>query len=257
LLGLGLSSQNNSAGESPDLISESILATERQLDIKIVELNKRLRSHTRLLVLNTKILPSKTVFFKGKAEGDKCLPIPDQTSSEANCLHLEIYDFPDLETPMKYPSMGSKNKTLVLFYATGSQERIPRKVPPGELTRIFSRIHMENFVNGEKVISEITDENPSIEPLQNNNIFLFYQVDGFPFHGTEETPSEKGVGRYSLESMVNIKSEDIRNDFKKRFYVKHLDYYDKLFTKIFNFNDQSGNENYQRNINVLRESLKY
>ncbi|MCC5814630.1 MAG: hypothetical protein JJT78_07735 [Leptospira sp.] len=238
--------------------SEAILQTEKKLDENIVLINKRLTSHSKLLRMKVKILPARTVLYKGVANGNRCEFSKDQEAKENNCLHLEVYDFIASEQGLSNKGLGAKNKAMVLFFGGQvSEENDPRKIPPREINQIFSRIYMEDFRNGAKVISEVTDEAPGTDPLQNNNYFMFYQVDGYPFYGTEETPSEKGVGRYNLAVVENTKSHDIRNSFKKKFYVKHIDYFDKLYAKIYSFNNKGGNREYERNIRVLKESLKY
>lgn len=238
--------------------SEAILATEKKLDGEIVRFNSRLKSHSKLLVMRVKVLPAQTVFYKGKANGDKCEMSQDQEALDNNCLHLEVYDFIGSERGLSHKSLGAKNKTMILFFGgDASQELDPRNVPPRAVSKILSQVYMRDFTNGDLVISEITDEAPGTEPLQNNNFYLFYQNDGYPFRGVAETPSEKGVGRYNLEVVENTKSHDVRNGFKKLFYVKHLDYFDKLYTKIYSFNNRDGNKNYKRNLEVLKESLSY
>lgn len=244
---------------NPDLeSSESILATERILDQEIVRLNNRLTNHSRLMKIKVKILPQKTIFYKGVAQGNKCVLAQDQEAQENNCIHVEVYDFIGSELGLSNKALGPKNKTMIITFAgEPSNEVEPAKVPPRPLQSIFSRIYVEEFRNNSKVISEITDEAPGTNPLENGNYYLFYQVDGFPFYGTEETPSDRGIGRYSLAVVNNTISNDIRNTFKKKFYIKHLDYFDKLLTKIFDFNYRDGNKNYRRNIQVLRDSLTY
>jgi hypothetical protein len=238
--------------------SEAILATEKELDQKIIELNKRFMSHAKLLKVMVKILPAQTVMFKGKADGTKCILSKDQEADTNDCIHLELYDFVGSDRGLSAKGLGAKNKYLTIFFAgAASGEADYRKIPPRDVSKIFSRIYLHDFVNEEKVISEIEDVSPLTAPLQNGNYFLFYQLDGFPFSGTEESPSSKGVGRYSLEKVENSTSHDIRNTFKKKFYVKHLDNFDKLFQKIYNFNDRDGNQNYRNNIRVLKDSLNY
>lgn len=238
--------------------SEAILATEKELDQKIIELNKRFTTHAKLMKVKVKILPAQTVLFKGKADGNKCVLSQDQESDTNDCMHLELYDFVGSELGLSGKGLGAKSKFITIIYSgAASQESNYRKIPPRDVGKIFSRIAMNDFVNGESVTSEIDDSSPLTSPLQNGNFFLFYQVDGFPIRGTEESPAAKGVGRYSLEKMENTTSHDIRNTFKKKFYVKHLDNFDKLFQKIYNFNDRDGNQNYRNNIRVLQDSLKY
>lgn len=238
--------------------SEAIIQTEKILDQRIVEINGRLKNHAKLLRMKTRILPAKTVLYKGIAQGNDCVIAKNQEAMENNCIHLEVYDFLESDRGWSEKSLGSKNKTMVLFFGgEASREEDPRNVPPRELKQIFSRVYWEEFNTQIKIISEITDEAPSTDPLQNNNYFLFYQVDGYPFYGTEESPSQKGVGKYNLAVVENTKSHDIRNSFKKQFYVKHIDNFDKLFSKIYSFNNKAGNREYRRNIRVLQDSLKY
>lgn len=238
--------------------SQTILATERQLDAEIVRLNTRLRSHAKLLLMKVKVLPAQTVLYKGKAKGDRCISSADQEASDNNCIHLEVYDFVGSELVGRDRSRGAKNKAMELFFAGESGiEKDPRKIPPRDITKIFSRVYVWDYKREDTVVSEITDEAPGNQPLRNNQFFLFYQKDGFPFSGTPENPSQKGVGRYNLEVVENTISFDIRNNFKKEFYIKHLDSFDKLYTKIYSFNDRDGNQNYNNNVRILRDSLKY
>lgn len=247
-----------SANEEDLQTSASIIASEKIIDEKIITLNKRFMNHAKLLKVMVKVLPAQTVLFKGKANGDKCVLSEDQEADTNDCIHLEIYDFVGSEHGLSSKGLGARNKFLTLYFGgTASAEKDYRKIPPRELSQIFTQVHMSDFVNGEQFVSEISDMAPMTTPLQNNNYFLFYQLDGYPFRGTEESPGQKGIGRYSLEKIENTTSNDIRNAFKKKFYVKHLDIFDKLFQKIYNFNDRDGNQHYRNNIQMLKESLKY
>ncbi len=109
----------------------------------------------------------------------------------------------------------------------------------------------------DKIISEVMDRGPNTQPSHNDKFEIFFQKDGYPEYGRPETPSEKGVGKYILAGVENTKTHPIRNSFKKEFYIKHLDQFDRLFTKIFDYNDQLGNKNYKENVDALKESLRY
>ncbi|EMO08281.1 hypothetical protein LEP1GSC137_1537 [Leptospira borgpetersenii str. Noumea 25] len=64
-------SQQNSGSDqksqpSSAQLGQSILETERKLDEKIFELNQRLTRHTVLMKMKVRVLPFRTVLFKGK-----------------------------------------------------------------------------------------------------------------------------------------------------------------------------------------------
>ena len=97
--------------------SEAILATEKELDQKIIELNKRFMSHAKLLKVMVKILPAQTVMFKGKADGTKCILSKDQEADTNDCIHLELYDFVGSDRGLSAKGLGAKNKYLTIFFA--------------------------------------------------------------------------------------------------------------------------------------------
>lgn len=239
---------------------KAIVETEKKLDDIIFDLNKKMTRHTVLLKMKVRTLPHKTVLFKGKPSQDglKCEIAVDQESVENTCLHLEVYDFIDSDDGKVTQKLGPKNKTIILFFdGANTADPDPRKEPPRNLTRIRSRIYKYNFQIEDKVFSEIIDQAPNAQPEHNDKFELFYQHDDYPLYGSPETPSEKGVGKYLLSSVENTLTNPIRNEFKRDFYVKHLDTFDKLFVKIFDYNDRDGNKHYKKNVQTLKNSLKY
>lgn len=251
---------NQSAGIDNSQVSEAITETEKKLDNNIFKLNEKLTKHTVLFKMKVRTLPHKTVLYKGKASADglKCDLAADQEAQDNNCLHLEVYDFIKSEDGKAERNLGPKNKLMILFFdGANNADPDPRKEAPRNLKSIRSRIYSYNFPVEDKLMSEIIDQGPNTQPEHNDKFELFYQHDDYPLYGTPETPMEKGVGKYLLSSVENTKSNPIRNNFKRDFYMKHLDYFDKLFTKIFDYNDRDGNKHYKKNVEALKNSLKY
>jgi len=265
LLSLGIWAQtggtdSGTAGIDVTQNGKSMEETEKELDDNIGEINKKLTRHTVLFKMKTRTLPARTVLFKGKPsqDGERCEVAPNQEAADNTCLHLEVFDFVGSEDGKSAYNLGARYKSMDLFFeGNNSQDPDPRKEQPRNLAKIRSYVYQNNFVIEDKVISYILDTAPNGAPAHNDKIELFYQHDGLPFWGTPENPSEKGVGKYILSSVENTKSNPIRNQFKKEFYFKNLDYFDKLFTKIFDYNDGDGNRNYRKNVEVLKGSLKY
>jgi len=248
------------AGVDASQEGQAILETERKLDDIIFDLNRKLTRHTVLLKMKIRTLPHRTVLFKGKPSQDglRCEIAVDQESRENSCIHLEVYSFIKSEDGKSEQNLGPRNKRIILFFdGQNNEDPDPRKEPPRNLTRIRSVIYEYNFQVEDKIFSEIIDQAPNSQPQHNDRIELFYQHDGYPFYGTPETPSEKGVGKYLLSNVENTKTNPIRNNFKRDFYMKHLDQFDKLFVKIFDYNDRDANRHYKRNVETLKNSLKY
>lgn len=266
-LSLGLYAQAGSteagsaqAGIDTTQEGKSIVDTEKELDDNIFEVYKKLTRHTVLFKMKVRTLPHRTVLYKGKpsADGERCELAPDQESKDNTCIHLEVFDFVGSDDGRSYKNLGAKSKKMELFFeGANNADPDPRKEAPRNLSKVRTYVYQNNFVIEDKIISVIADTAPNVAPAHNDKIELFYQHDGFPNWGAPETPSEKGVGKYILSNVENTKTNPIRNRFKKAFYFKNLDYFDKLFTKVFDYNDRDSNKHYKKNVEALKNSLKY
>ncbi|PJZ68402.1 hypothetical protein CH373_16010 [Leptospira perolatii] len=237
----------------------AILETEKGLDERVFELNQRLTRHTVLMKMKVRILPFRTVLFKGKGTADECVAAVNQEDPANNCIRVEVYDFiRDEERGQGRLVQGGLAKYMELYFeGANSNDPDPRMEPPRNISKIISRVYKNNYMIEDKAVSDVIDRGPNSQPAHNDKIELYYQRNGYPEFGRSETPGEKGVGKYILASMENTKTHTTRNQFKKNFYIKHLDAFDRLFTKIFDYNDQLGNDNYKENVEVLKESLHY
>lgn len=248
----------SAAGSDPSQNSKSIEETEAILDKIVFEINDRLRKHTPIFKLRMRTLPHRTILYKGKAKDNKCELSGNQEDAANNCLHLEVFDFVKSEEGRANQNLGAKNKYIELFYeGANNNDPDPRKEAPRNVSKIKIRILEHDFQMEDKFISEVVDNAPNSAPAHNDKIEVFYQKDGYPFYGTPETPSEKGVGKYLLANVENTKTNPIRNNFKKQYLVKGLDYFDKLLVKLFDYNDRDSNVNYKKNVDTLKGSLKY
>lgn len=262
LLSLGLYAEDGDTtkNEGTDKVEASqkglsLEETEAKLDEIIDQMNTRLQNHTKLFVMKVTNQPRRTFLFKGKTEGDNCVKADNQEAKENNCLKLEIFDFVGSEDGKTELGIGSKYKYIVVFYEGTSSEDDPRKEKPRKVTKLISNVYVNNFVQQDIKISDVVDG--KVEDKKHQDISIFYQHDGNPPRGTQENKSAIGVGKYLLNGVENTKTNPLRNQFKKAFYIKHLDYYDKLFTYLFDANDQNGNKRYKATNEYLQNSLKY
>jgi hypothetical protein len=266
-LSLGLYAQgatteadSSQAGIDTSQDGKSISVTEDELDQNISEVYKKLTRHTVLFKMKVRTLPHRTVLYKGKPsqDGEKCEAAKDQEAKDNTCVHLEVFDFVGSEDGRSYQNLGAKAKKMELFFeGANNADPDPRKEQPRNLSRVRTYVYQNNFLIEDKTISMIVDTAANGAPAHDDKIELFYQHDGFPNWGSPETPSEKGVGKYILSNVENTKTNPIRNRFKKSFYFKNLDYFDKLFTKVFDYNDRDSNKHYKKNVEALKSSLKY
>ncbi len=209
--------------------------------------------------MKVRVLPFRTVLFKGKANNDECTPAINQEDPANNCIRVEVYDFiRDEERGLNKNVQGALAKYMEIYFeGQNSNDPEPRTEPPRNINKLKSKIYKNNMVLEDKIISEVMDRGPNTQPSHNDKVEVFFQKDNYPEYGRPETPAEKGVGKYILAGVENTKTHPIRNSFKKEFYIKHLDQFDRLFTKIFDYNDQLGNENYKENVDALKDSLRY
>lgn len=234
--------------------------TEKKLDERIARLNERLKAYTKLFKTKLLVQPHKTFLMKGKANGDVCDTNRPQLADDNDCLKLQVVDFVGSEYGQSALKKGSKSKYIAIFYEGGAKEKDPELEKPGKIKKIISNILVNDFEHQDIKLSEVTDGAPAQEEkanVDNKNVFVFYQHDGYPKPATAENPSEKGIGKYTLDSVENTETNPTRNDFKKEFYLKHLDQYDRLFSTIFDANEEVGNKRYRESNDVLKNSLKY
>lgn len=236
--------------------SKSIEESEKILDARINLLNDRMKAHTKLFLTKIKVIPTKTVLTKGKAEGEDCKPAADQLAMENDCMILEVFDFLQSDEGKANLNYGSKSKYITIFFSGPNTQKDPREEKPRDITKIKSRIYLNDFKKDDIKAADVEDKAP--KAIDNAQVTVFYQHDGIPSKKSQENNlSERGVGKYNLSNMENTKSNPSRNTFKQTYYIKHLDYFDKLFSSILDANDKNSSAKYKESNEVLKGSLKY
>lgn len=244
-------SNESSSQDKPKNVSD----TEKILDERIQSINKSFENHAKILVMRLRILPERTVAFKGKRKGDDCEYSPKQEDPGNDCLRVDYYDFIGPEEGRKVE--GGKYKSIILFFDGSNAETDPYKAPPRKMAGIKSKMQTHNILRLDKKTMEIFDNDPVSQPSHDDKITVVYQIDGYPLANVEEIGGEKGIGRYKISNMENTQANPIRNEFKQQAYIKHLLNFERLLSKIFNFNDVRNNKNYKDQKDFLNSTLNY
>lgn len=235
--------------------AKSVEETEKGLDKTIAELNEKLKNHTKLFRMKVSNQPHRTFLYKGKAKGDECEKAENQEAADNDCMKLEVFSFVGAENGYSELNLGSKYKYVTLFFEGGVSEEDPRLAQPGNVKKIISKVYVNKFKEFDLKVSEVVDNAPTDK--EHKDVTILFQHDGDPAKGANENKSVRGRGLYKLAEVENTKTNPTRNQFKKTYYIKHLDYFDKLFTYLFDSNDQNGNKRYKMNNETLKNSLKY
>ncbi|MBP9165171.1 MAG: hypothetical protein KBF99_18465 [Leptospiraceae bacterium] len=244
--------------------------TEEALDKQITFINDRLKRHTKLFRTRVEALPGKTVLYKGTEKDGDCVAAPDnkQTDPANNCIRLEVFDFVKSEEGKTDLNLGARSKYIILFYEGAGWAEDPMKEAPKNIKMIKSKIILNQFKETDLKISEVTDGAPHVENgkagenKHDEKITVFYQHDGLPMRDPKGVPfpeqkDRKGYGLYKLADVENTKTNPTKNVFKQTYYIKHLIQFDKLFTSIFDSNDNRANKRYKESNQVLKSSLVY
>ncbi|MCB1178629.1 MAG: hypothetical protein KDK36_13675 [Leptospiraceae bacterium] len=240
--------------------------TEKQLNAKITKWNENLRIHSKVLVAKIKLLPRNTVLYKGKLDGEECIShkkdekteemvLVDQEDPENNCVKLEIFDF--VKGKPKRPAFGPKTKYMVIgFDDDPSKEKNPRLASPRNVKFIRTSVLVDNLYGNDRYLVEVVDENP-MSGSPDDSIYVASQMDYKPEDYKKENPSDLANGKYKLSQMKNDKTNPIRNKFKQEAYIKNLQFYHELFTKIFEFNDKNNDNKMKKNTDFIKKSFNY
>lgn len=240
--------------------------TEKQLNSKILAWNEGLKNHSKMLVAKIKILPKNTVLYKGTLNGEDCIthkknettgdmePV-DQENPANDCLKLEIFDF--VQGTSKRPAFGPKTKYMIIgFESDPSGEKNPRLASPRNVKFIRSSVLVDNLYANDRYLVEVVDEKP-LSGNADESIYIATQIDHKPEDFKKENPSDISNGKYYLNQMENNKTSPVRNQFKRDAYLKHLQYYHELYTKIYEFNDGSNTGKMKQNTNFIKKSFNY
>ncbi len=237
------------------LYGKNLEEAEKLLNKNIQKLNEGMKEHSKILVAKIKTLPRNTLVYKGKLNGDECVEsVGNQEDPENNCLKIEVFDF--VEGTMKKPAFGPKSKFMIIgFEGDPSKEKNPNLATPRKVTLIRSRILVDNLYGHDRKLVEVIDENPIGGDV--NDIYILSQDDYVPENIKAENPSNLAYGKYKLSQMENSKISPLRNTFKREAYIKHLQYFHELFSKILEFNLRNNTKKMEQNTNQIKDSFNY
>ena len=233
---------------------ENILKSEDLLDQKISEVNTALKGYYKILFLRLDTIPGRTIVSRGITKGDECIENPNQAET-GNCLKVEQFDAIDIESKNSH---GSKSKQIILFFDIPSNTLANSDKPAeAKLTKIKTKILMDNFALKEKTNLEIIDTDPLGKPSHDDKIFVIRQIQDFPANKNIPLEGKIGIGKFGLDTFDNTDPEPIRFTFKQKSYLKSLVVFDRLLGKIYDLNDLSTNNRTKTNVQFQKKSLEY
>lgn len=228
--------QENTPGVQKKAATEK---TEKFLDETILDFNKKLKLHARLLSMDLEVFPKNTLATKGKIEGDDCIANQDQKDPTNNCIRIEQVKF--IDNGIDSENKGNLSNSMTLFFSDNKKD----------LTKVKTSFYATSNLAKNRVYLEVTDTEPFASVDHDQKVFIFLQHDGIPPVGTLET-TNRGFGKYKLSHVTN---DQIRLSFKRNSYINNLDFFDKLFNQVYNFNDRNINKREKNNIQFLKGNL--
>lgn len=234
--------------------TSNVLEVEKSLNDILLGVNKTFESHSKIMVMKIRVLPKNVTAYKGIADGDKCKKADNQEDGNNNCLHVEYYDFigPDEGKEVT----GAKSKAVTIFFEGAASGNDPKLEKDRKVSKVKSRIIVEDFARLDKRTLEIVDYDPSSKE-HDEKIALFLQIDDYPAANATQSLSDKGYGKYTAATIENSESHPVRNKFKRDAYIKHLHFFERLFSKIYFYNDKNGNVEHNKQMKFLETNLKY
>ena len=230
--------------------SETIKRMEDLADKVVFEISGNLKKYSTLLKTKIQIIPYRVIFYKGKAEGDKCVLSEDQDQEDMNCLRIETYDF--TFNTSKASSFKAYSKYMELYFNPATVQN--NNGNPVALNKIITNAYIVDFSKNSTFLSEVVDNAPNSAPKHDDKIFLYSQKDGYP---ETKIQHRSGLGLTSLASIGNRDINPIRLNIKWNFYRKNLSYFEQILSKIEAFNLDNINKKYIDNLQNLQESLDF
>ncbi|MCB1189063.1 MAG: hypothetical protein H7A23_13950 [Leptospiraceae bacterium] len=232
--------QENVPEGSKKIASEK---TEKFLDQTILEFNKNLQLHARLLTMDLEVFPKNTLATKGKIAGDDCVSNKNQKDPSNNCIRIEQFQF--INNGIDKENKGNVSNSMTLFFSDGAEKR--------DLLKVKTSFYAITNLAKNRVYLEVTDLDPLATVDHDTKVSIFLQHDGIPPVGTIES-TNRGFGKYKLS---HVTDDAIRMSFKRSSYINNLDFFDKLFNQVYNFNDRDINKREKNNIQFLEGNLRF
>ena len=157
-------------------------------------------------------------------------------------IELTKFDFIYDESDPKHKPIGSRRKSLTLFYKAGGAQGADTK-QKYTLDFVVSRVVDDNFYTGEKDIELIIDPTPLDEQME--DVVILHR------HGMKE------MNTIPLGLMQNTPNYPHRLMLKQRFLSKVLDDFYRLYTMLDNYAKRDGNDYNDKVILELHNQMDY
>lgn len=236
--------------------SSNIRKAELLLNQNITKANLSLSEYASLLSMKTSSLPHKTIFSRGIAKGEDCILNKNQQET-ADCIKVEQFDFVEGDTVNKGVAVGSKVKSMILFFSSRIGEKADTlDLANVRLVRVKSRIFVHNLSTLDKKLIEVIDTDPLGNPDHDDKIFITSHTDAY-FASSKKDAEENGTPyKYTLSSLENTKANPIRNQFKREAYIKHLMAFEKILSKVHGYNEVEANPKESNKKEIPKKTLK-
>ena len=195
--------------------AEELKTTGKAIDIKILNLNKKMARYLILMNVDVKLTPERTVFTKDKAK---------------NYVQLESYSFIP-RSKIIPDKVGLRYKTLRIYFTAN------------RISRIETSIFEQNYYTTIK--QEITVIDPSPNTEDTKDIMIIRRINDGP---------EK---KLDLATVENTNTRPLRIRFKRKYYLKSLIYFEKLYQFTEEFQNRIGGDSDEVVIENLKRSLDY
>lgn len=161
---------------------------------------------------------------------------------ERDGIELTQFDFIYAEDNPQRSTVGSKRKSLTLFYERVNQSTIDSP-QDFQLTMVVSRVTEDNIKDEVKNVELVIDPDPQSEGMD----------DVIIIHRYNQKPTNVIV----LGAMHNTPNFPHRMQFKRDFYLLLLDHFDILYKMIDGYSKKDGNKYNEKVIEYLKNSMHY
>ncbi len=212
----------------------NIRKAELLLNQNIAEVNASFVEYSNLFTMKIGYLPHKTIITKGITKGDDCISIKDQREV-GDCIKIEQFDFVEGD---KGVARGPRSKSMILFFSVANKDEADNKNSPAtKLLKIKSQIFSHNLLSLDKKFIEVIDTDPLGNPDHDDKIYITSQSDQYFSSSKKDSEDNITARKYTLQSIENTKSNPLRNQFKREAYIKHLQAFEKILSKVYHYNE--------------------
>lgn len=179
---------------------------------------------------------------KAQSRGVKATELQFQTRDG---IELTQFDFIYSNDPDARRAVGSRRKTLTLFFTqTNQQADTEQKL---QLSLVVGRVVEDNFREGVRNVQLIIDMTPSGDPADTNMDDVII-IDRY---------NQKPTNAAILGMMSNTANFPHRVRFKQRYYIKMLDHFHRLYAMVANYATKDDNDYNEEVIEKVEQSMDY